>query len=132
MIVKKVGLLFIFQILFIGYNMSQDTLNGNVLINDMLVNRYELFFTKDKIDRALIKKLKRDRKVDLSMVNPNEEFNKTDMVIKGFPNKRLIFVGKGQDHSEFLFYENGGNALYNICLIYRKSKKNHYETVGPR
>lgn len=59
------------------------------------------------------------------MVEPSEEYNRFDMVIENFPNKRLILYGEGNTVN-FIFFEVGANALHNICLIYKKYKKNIY------
>jgi hypothetical protein len=105
---------------------------GAALADDLLRVEYKIFNSKKEIDKNLKSLLKKERNMDLELVNPGEEFNRTDMVIEGLPNKRLIIIGKSSEQIDFILYEHGGNALYNVCLIYKKTKKKHYDIVGLR
>lgn len=98
----------------------------------MLVTPYNLFYSTDAIDSKLIRYLKKADGFELLLTNPGIEFNKTDVIIKGLPNKRLIFVGKSAERSNFILYETGGNAPYLTCLIYRKNGKKKFNVSAIR
>lgn len=111
-------------------NVAQDLKDpGTTLLENMLSQEFRVFNRVDKIDPRFLKFMKKKMNVELSFVNPEEPFNSTDMVIEGLPNKRLIISGTGVSQTDFILLENGGNALYNSCFIYKERKKGYYDIL---
>jgi hypothetical protein len=110
---------------------QQVAFTDSELVEKILRKEYHLYYSKDVIDKKFVRLLKKEEKFDLTLAEPGQDFNFTDMSIDGFPNKSLIMVGKSLDQIGFVLYENGGNARYNVCLIYR-TKKNKYEIEAIR
>jgi len=130
---QKVILILIIGFSFVKLSLGQHLKDVGIELSDDLLNReYNIFNSTKEIDKQLVRLLKKEKKMELILVNPGEEFNKTDVIIRGLPNKRLIMIGKNLDNVNFILYENGGNALYNVCFIYKRTKKNHYNIVALR
>ena len=130
---QKIILTLIISFSFVKLSLGQHLKNvDKELSGDLLNWEYKIFNSTKEIDKHLVRLLKKEKKIELILVNPDEEFNKTDVIIPGLPNKRLIMIGKNLDNANFILYENGGNALYNVCFIYKRTKKNHYDIVALR
>lgn len=130
---KKIVLILIISFSFGKLSLGQHLKDVGIELSDDLLNReYNIFYSSKEIDKQLVRLLKKEEKMELIIANPDEEFNRTDVIITGLPNKRLIMVGKNLGNVNFVLYENGGNALYNVCFIYKRTKKNHYDIVALR
>lgn len=123
----KLKFCFIIQFTFLQLCFAQHIIDKSILADSFLNFEYKSFNSFNKIDKHFLSLLKSEKRVDLSMVNPRQEFNKTDVVIKGLPNKRLIMIGKSINQVNFILYENGGNTIYNVCFIYKKIRKGYYD-----
>lgn len=123
----KIVFCFIIQFAFSQLCFAQHIADKSMLANSFLNFEYKIFNSFNKIDKHFLSLLKSEKGVDLSMVNPGQEYNKTDVVIKGLPNKRLLMIGKSIKQVNFVLYENGGNAVYNICFVYKKIRKGYYD-----
>lgn len=123
---KRVVLYLLIQTFVVGALTAQQMVfTDSELVEKILSKEYRLYYSKDVIDKKLVRLLKKEEKFDLTLANPGQDFNFTDMVIDGLPNKRLIMVGKSLDQTGFVLYENGGNTRYNVCLIYRREKNKY-------
>ena len=101
----------------------------SILCNSLASGKYLFFYSKKDIEKKFLKFLKNKYEFNLEMVEPNQEFNKTDLHVTDFPNKRLILIGKGEVKTNFILYESGGNALYTVCIIYQKIGNNKYPSI---
>jgi hypothetical protein len=123
----KIVFCFIIQFAFLQLCFAQHITDKSIIADSFLNFEYKIFNSFDEIDKHFLRLLKSEKGVDLSMVNPGKEYNKTNVVIKGLPNKRLIMIGKSIKKVNFVLYENGGNAVYNICFVYKKIKRRYYD-----
>ena len=97
------------------------------MLQSITTGKFSLFYSVNKIESQFLRFLKNRKDFNLEMVEPFQEFNKTDIQVDGFPNKRLIVLGCGNLNTNFILYESGGNALYNVCIVFKKKGRNKYD-----
>jgi len=60
---------------------------------------------------------------DLTMVNPKEPYNTTDLFPISNPNKQLIFYSTHKNNTRILYFKQFmGNNSINHCIIMKKNK----------
>jgi len=114
------------NLFFVKFVFAQHIIDKVDLAETFINYEYNTFNSADKIDKKFKSLFKTEKGVDLSMANPEQEYNRTDVTVNGLYDKRLIIIGKSPNGMNFILYENGGNALYNICLIFKETKKRYY------
>ncbi|MEZ4941345.1 MAG: hypothetical protein R3D58_10765 [Saprospiraceae bacterium] len=98
-----------------AYKTEQGNIDCESIKNEFVSTDFVSSDDKKAIPKKILRKLK---KVDFEIVNPNESFNKTDMA--GGINKRLIICGLNKSQTlGFIYYEEGGVGIQRICLIYK-------------
>jgi len=96
------------------------------LVNQFKEESYKLYYAAGEIDSRLIKYMRDEKNYDLVMVDSGEVFNPSDMIIKDFPNKRLIVAGTGNNTLNFILFEYGENMSHHTCVLYRKHPSKKY------
>lgn len=100
--------------------------NDKELVDQFKEDSYKLYYTVDDIDSRLIKYMRHERNYDLIMIDTGKVFNPSDMIIKDFPNKRLIVAGTGSNTLNFILYEYGENMSHHTCVLYRRHPHKKY------
>ena len=119
------------HLLLAGSVYAQAARTDSSLIGNLLSGEYDLFYSTDAIDKKLKQILKNTMNWDLTLVNPDEVYNVTDVVIQGLPDKRLILGGKSSASVDFFIYESRPGRG-NVCLIYQRNAKNKFRIAALR
>jgi hypothetical protein len=99
--------------------------NSMDIVEEASKKEYSSHYSKNEIDKKLIKYLLKEKKFNLQMVNPGDMYNPTDVYVAGLPDKQLIVYGKSEENLNCILYNERGNKSTNSCLLYKK-KNNVY------
>ncbi len=97
----------LFQFISLSCNPKQDA--PKLAMDIILHDEFVIYTSVDSIPRPLVYALPfTDTEAELVMADPDEVFNKTDVILdEDLPFKRLIFGGQS-DRYWFIYYEQGG------------------------
>lgn len=87
--------------------------------------QFSLFESRENIPKYFFIAYKRITKENYLIANKNEDYNSTDVTIKGMADKQLIFGGFDSTNKfGFIYYNSGGMIITSKILIFDiKSKK---------
>jgi len=98
------------------------------LIQGVLTGKFIIIHSKEKIDQKFLAFLRKNRGINLRLVNPGQPFNDTDLIMNDLPKHELVFATKNPEGINFIVYGNGNGAAQNICLIYSKIGRSKFIT----
>jgi hypothetical protein len=87
---------------------------------------FSLIEDKRKIPKNFFKVQRKTAKSSFTIANKNEDYNFSDLIVKGIPTRQLIFAGVDSTNTfGFIFFNSGGIVISAKILIFDiKSKKN--------
>ncbi|MEO1054950.1 MAG: hypothetical protein AAFX87_30230 [Bacteroidota bacterium] len=88
----------------------------------------KVYKEKVHIPKKLLKLYWKKYEYKLVIADPNEDWNKTDLLSKKDKNSQLIFGGS-YDQSGFVFLNKGGIGLSKKCIIYNL-ETDYLEVIG--
>lgn len=125
---KKVAVVILFLVVM-SCTSQRDYLdyNEHKLNVDFISSKFKVYYDMDQIPSSFLKYKKSHERSSLTLVNPGENYNTTDLHYQGEKNAELVLYGESKGGIGILLYKMGGYyGEHKRCDIFREISKNRY------